>query len=113
MELPLPVDHFEKQIFDSNSDLIAHIVYRHRYVDDVLCLWTSTRPQSDEFLSLLNSQYDDNEVIFSRIVPIYTHYLILSPFVFVSIYIQASVILLTTPHSKMSRKSLKDLISCG
>lgn len=48
---------FEEKVFNSQCMLLQYIVYWHRYVDDVLCLWTGSPDLLDEFLIFLNSLY--------------------------------------------------------
>jgi len=47
----------EENLILSSHDCFQHIVYWHRYVDDVLCLWNSPETALQLFLSLLNSRY--------------------------------------------------------
>ena len=47
----------ERQVFTSNCMLTRYVGYWHRYVDDVLCLWTGPVDQLKDFLEFLNSLY--------------------------------------------------------
>lgn len=47
----------EDKVFNSACVLKQYIGYWHRYVDDVLCLWTGSVPRLHEFLAFLNSLY--------------------------------------------------------
>lgn len=55
---PLLADIFmnkiEGRIFN-DKDKSKQVLYWHRYVDDILCVWTGTRRQLDQFLNYLNS----------------------------------------------------------
>lgn len=42
----------EREVFASQSMLVQYIEYWHRYVDDVLCLWTGSNAQLNEFHQL-------------------------------------------------------------
>lgn len=50
------MDNFEDKLF-SISNNVKYVKYWHRYVDDVLCLWTGSKRQLDLFFQLLNSQH--------------------------------------------------------
>ena len=52
------MNRLENEIFNSNKHVhnIRHVL-QYRYVDDVLCLWSSTLPQLNDFLALINSFY--------------------------------------------------------
>ena len=47
----------EREVFSSACMLTQYVGYWHRYVDDVLCLWTGPVDQLNNFLDFLNSQY--------------------------------------------------------
>jgi hypothetical protein len=49
------LDSLEETLFNSQIQHLKNIVYWHRYVDDILCLWTGTNRQLDSFLNHLNS----------------------------------------------------------
>ena len=53
------MDLFEQRIFDAsnNNNFTQYITYWHRYVDDILCLWTGSLSQLQEFHKVLNSQF--------------------------------------------------------
>jgi hypothetical protein len=51
------MNRLEREVFTSNCMLTQYVGYWHRYVDDVLCLWTGSVPQLHEFLHFLNSLY--------------------------------------------------------
>jgi len=53
------MDAFEREIFDSGSVLIQNIRYWHRYVDDVLCMWSESISELHNFLILLNSRHSN------------------------------------------------------
>ena len=48
---------FFMNTFEKNHPLLSHIVYWHRYVDDVLCLWSGTTDDATDLISFLNSLY--------------------------------------------------------
>ena len=48
---------FEHDLFHPPLPLTPYISYWHRYVDDILCLWSGTIQDLQAFLDLLNSQY--------------------------------------------------------
>lgn len=52
------MDNFEDTIFNSNNSLLKHILYWKRYVDDILCLWTGTDRQINQFLNYINSLHN-------------------------------------------------------
>lgn len=49
------MDSLEQTIFLSNHPLLRNITYWHRYVDDILVLWTGTTRQIDLFTDYLNN----------------------------------------------------------
>jgi len=49
------MNYLETKIFDSNNDNLKYIKYWYRYVDDILCLWTGTIDQLNEFLTFINN----------------------------------------------------------
>jgi predicted GIY-YIG superfamily endonuclease len=51
------MDKFEEKLFQSGNKLLKNIVYWFRYVDDILCCWTGTERQLDQFLEVLNSRH--------------------------------------------------------
>lgn len=54
----ISMDKFEKDPFSSlSSGLLGPIIYRHRYFDDVLCLWNGSQELAEEFLQFLDSVY--------------------------------------------------------
>jgi hypothetical protein len=48
---------FEHDLFSSGHELLSHVFYWHRYVDDVLCTWTGNQDLLSEFLNYLNAQH--------------------------------------------------------
>ena len=50
------LDNFESKLFHSNHVLTKHVHYWYRYVDDVLCCWTGTTRQLEQFFTFINSQ---------------------------------------------------------
>ena len=48
---------FEEEMFEAIPELSSHVVYRHRYVDDILCLWDGPEGALQEFLSTMNLLY--------------------------------------------------------
>lgn len=51
------MNRFERELFASQCMLMQYIGYWHRYVDDVLCLWTGSMEQLQEFFLFINSLY--------------------------------------------------------
>jgi hypothetical protein len=51
------MDNLECQLFDSGHPLLSNIFYWYRYVDDIICCWTGSVRQLDNFLNLLNAQH--------------------------------------------------------
>jgi hypothetical protein len=49
------MDEFEKILFQSNNNLLSCVSGYFRYVDDILCIWTGTKRQLDNFLKFINS----------------------------------------------------------
>ena len=47
----------EREVFNSDCMLTQYVGYWHRYVDDVLCLWTGPAEKLKDFLQFLNSLY--------------------------------------------------------
>jgi len=43
----------EDQMFASNNTLLDHVVYWHRYVDDVVCLWSGSIDKLNGFLQFV------------------------------------------------------------
>ena len=56
------MDAFEREIFDSGSGLIQDTRYWHRYVDEVLCMWSGYN-----FLNFHNSKYSNIKFTLSLI----------------------------------------------
>jgi hypothetical protein len=52
------MDNFEEKLFDSNEKLIQNIVYWFRYVDDILCCWSGSDRQLDQFVRFLNTRHN-------------------------------------------------------
>ena len=48
---------FENNIFNSDYNLTLYIEYWYKYVDDILCLWSGSLTQLNDFLAILNSQF--------------------------------------------------------
>ena len=48
---------FERDLFSSGHEMLSHVFYWYRYVDDILCTWTGHQDLLSEFLMYLNSQY--------------------------------------------------------
>jgi len=48
---------FEHDLFASDQVLLNHILYWHRYVDDILVAWTGPQDLLNELLQWLNGQY--------------------------------------------------------
>ena len=46
---------FQSEIFDSDCMLTNYIKYWYRYMDDILCTWTSTISEVQDFLTFINS----------------------------------------------------------
>ena len=42
---------FEEELFETAPVLSSHVVYWHRYVDDILCLWKGSGVVLQDFLS--------------------------------------------------------------
>ena len=51
------MDSLENKIFTSNHNLLLHVKYWFRYVDDVLCLWGGSLTELQDFLAFINSFY--------------------------------------------------------
>ena len=51
------MDSLESKIFASNDISVRWVSYWHRYVDDILCLWSGDHLQLDEFLLSINALY--------------------------------------------------------
>ena len=51
------IGHFEKEIIRSNDEIVKHVLYWHRYVDGVLCLWGSSLLKIHELLRMLNDSF--------------------------------------------------------
>jgi hypothetical protein len=49
------MDHFEKNLFSSSSELTKNVLCWYRYVDDVFCVWGGSKRQLQLFLTRLNS----------------------------------------------------------
>ncbi|KAI5721655.1 hypothetical protein M8J77_023521 [Diaphorina citri] len=49
------MDDFETQFFNSTSPLLQNILTYHRYVDDILILWTGTHQEAQNLLVFANS----------------------------------------------------------
>lgn len=48
------MDHFENNLFNCTNPLLKNIKYYYRYVDDIICLWTGTNRQLNQFHEFLN-----------------------------------------------------------
>lgn len=51
------MDRLERELFTSNCVLTSYVGYWHRYVDDVLCLWTGSHDKLKKFQSHINLLY--------------------------------------------------------
>ena len=51
------MDSLENEIFTSDHNLLPHVKYWFRYVDDILCLWDGSLTELRDFLSFINSFY--------------------------------------------------------
>jgi hypothetical protein len=49
------MDNFEKELFASVSPLLKNVCAWFRYVDDILCVWTGSVRQLDNFFHFINS----------------------------------------------------------
>jgi len=49
------MNYLERKIFESNNENLKYIKYWYRYVDDILCLWTGSMDQLNEFLIFINN----------------------------------------------------------
>ena len=49
--------HFEEEVLQSENEVVGHVLYWYRYVDDVLCSWGGSLLQLQEFLSMLNDEF--------------------------------------------------------
>lgn len=49
------MDFFENNHILNNNSFSKHILYYHRYVDDILLLWSGNKVQLNEFLTIINS----------------------------------------------------------
>ena len=49
--------HLETTVFNSSNELLTHVGYWYRYVDDILCLWNGSFSQLNGFLAGLNSKF--------------------------------------------------------
>lgn len=49
------MDNWENNLFQSRHPLLNNLVYWHRYVDDILALWTGTHRQLNIFTQFINS----------------------------------------------------------
>lgn len=56
----------EDEIFSSEHPLTQHVAYWHRYVDDVLCLWTGPTTQLQDFLAFINGFYPPPHTVYYR-----------------------------------------------